>query len=139
MSYSRDFFGTDYTIPARRENGWGAWVSNFLIAIAERLTGTPQAVTADLSTVVVNLALGHNITLDLQVTTEVTLSNQVDGDRYVFFVVQAGGRALTWADTIKWRGGTAPTITGGAGAIDIVTIFNHPTLGLIGDYGQDYS
>lgn len=139
MSYTRDFYGTNYTIPARRETGWATWVSDFLIAIAEKLTGTPQTVDADIALTDIDCSAGHNVTLNLLSNTEITLSNLPEGDRAILFVSQTGSFAITWADTIMWRGGSSPTITSGAGALDILTVFNHPDLGFIGDFAQDYS
>jgi len=47
-------------------------------------------------------------------------TNLKDGAFYALKVVQnAGSNTLTWASTFKWTGGTAPTLSTAAGAIDI--------------------
>ena len=49
-----------------------------------------------------------------------TPTNLKDGAFYALKVVQnAGSNTLTWASTFKWTGGTAPTLSTAAGAIDI--------------------
>jgi len=139
MSYSRDFYGTAHTIPSRREVNWSSWVSNLLLDIVAKLNGTPQEVIASTAATTIDLSDGHNIDLTLSAQTEITLTNPVEGDRYLIIVQQAASHGITWADTIKWRGGSAPAITAGIGSVDIVTLFYHPDLGYIGDFAQDYS
>ena len=34
-----------------------------------------------------------------------------------------GGRTVTWPDSVKWPNGTAPTLSTGAGAIDIISFY----------------
>lgn len=49
-----------------------------------------------------------------------TPTNLKDGAFYALKVVQnAGGNTLTWSSNFKWTNGTAPTLSTGAGAIDI--------------------
>lgn len=139
MSYSRDFFGTTHTIPSRREVQWSSWVSNLLLDIVAKLNGTPQEVIASTATTTIDVTDGHNIDLTLSAQTEITIENLAEGDRLLILVQQAASHGITWADTIKWRGGSAPTITAGIGSLDTITIYNHPDLGFIGDFAQDYS
>lgn len=138
MSYSRDFFGTTHTVPSRREVSWASWVSDLLLDLVAKLNGTPQEITASTAGTTIDLSLGHNIDLVLGAQTALTLTNPAEGDRYLFVVHQAASHGITWADTVKWRGGVAPAITAGIGSIDVITIYYHPTLGYIGDYARDY-
>lgn len=57
-------------------------------------------------------------------SVDVTLSNPVNGQVYRFLLAQdvSGGRVLTWTTTVKWRGGSAPTLTATGSAIDILTL-----------------
>lgn len=57
-------------------------------------------------------------------SVDVTLSNPVNGQVYRFLLAQdvTGGRVLTWTTTVKWRGGSAPTLTATGSAIDILTL-----------------
>jgi hypothetical protein len=139
MSYSRDFFGTTHTIPARRESSWASWVSNLLLALVDRLNGTPQDITAGTAATAIDLSDGHNIDVSLESSTAITLTNPYEGDRYLFVFDQTGSFGVTWTNSIKWRGGSPPTITPGSGSVDIITLFYHPDLGFIGDFSQDYS
>ncbi len=52
-----------------------------------------------------------------------TFSNPKTGGRYLIVLKQdaTGSRTVTWP-TIKWRGGTAPTLTTGANKVDLITI-----------------
>jgi hypothetical protein len=55
----------------------------------------------------------------------VTLSNPSTGATYLLEVIQAGSPppyAITWVTTIKWAGGTAPTISG-VNKKDLITLF----------------
>ena len=38
-----------------------------------------------------------------------------------------GGRTATWPATVKWPGGSAPTLTAAANAVDIVTCYKNGT------------
>lgn len=52
-----------------------------------------------------------------------TFSNPIDGFSYVLILKQdaTGSRLATWPATVKWAGGTAPTLSTAANAIDILT------------------
>ena len=49
-----------------------------------------------------------------------TLSNLV-GNQYECIIRFNGGTAITWNTNMKWSGGTAPTLTGTSGKLDILT------------------
>lgn len=52
-----------------------------------------------------------------------TFANPITGGRYLIVLKQdaTGSRTITWP-TIKWRGGTAPTLTTTANKTDLITI-----------------
>lgn len=56
--------------------------------------------------------------------TTITFGAMVNGQVYRLVLIQdgTGSRLVTWADTIKWAGGSAPTLTTVGGKADIVTI-----------------
>lgn len=55
-------------------------------------------------------------------TVALTLSGGANGKVYRLLLTQGDGSdVLTYSTTIKWRGGAAPTLSTGAGAIDIMT------------------
>jgi hypothetical protein len=52
-----------------------------------------------------------------------TFANPVEGQKYMLFLTQdgTGSRTVTWP-TIKWRGGSAPTLSTAASKIDVITL-----------------
>lgn len=56
-------------------------------------------------------------------SVDLTLSNGVNGKVYRLLLKQSAGGSdtLTWTTTVKWRGGSAPTLTTAGNAIDILT------------------
>lgn len=52
-----------------------------------------------------------------------TFTNPKAGARYLLILVQdgTGGRTATWPANVKWPSGLAPTLTAGAGAVDLCT------------------
>jgi len=64
----------------------------------------------------------HAITLTQSITT-LTLSNPTVGQQFTLAITQGGSGSYTvaWFTTIKWPGGTAPTLTTTVGKTDIVT------------------
>jgi len=56
-------------------------------------------------------------------------SNLVDGGTYILRVIQdgSGSRTLAYNAVFKWSGGTAPTLSTAAGAIDILTFISDGT------------
>jgi hypothetical protein len=67
---------------------------------------------------------GQNQKVTLTGNVTFTFSNPVAGMTAKIKLVQdaTGSRAVTWP-TIKWAGGAAPTLTGTAGSIDIITLY----------------
>ena len=68
-----------------------------------------------------------------------TLSSPGLGGLYVVRVLQgATARNIIWPATVKWPGGTAPTISTGADDIDVITLLWDGS-SYCGDFKQDYS
>jgi hypothetical protein len=65
----------------------------------------------------------HSLTLNNAAVT-LTLSNPVDGGRYVLLLIQdgSGNRVPTFPGSVSWPGGTVPTWSTVAGKIDLVTL-----------------
>jgi hypothetical protein len=70
-------------------------------------------VTFDLSTSLHTVTLGGNRTL--------AVSNETVGQTFIIRLVQdaTGSRTVTWFTTIKWAGGSAPTLTTTASKTDV--------------------
>jgi hypothetical protein len=95
------------------------------------VTYAPQTYTAQQNFVNVTLTDGANIDWDLSLAQVATVTlggtrtfnaptNMVNGGFYALAVYQdgTGGRTLTWNSVFKWNVGTAPTLSGTAGAKD---------------------
>ena len=70
---------------------------------------------------VTGLTLGHNATM-------AAATNQVDGGVYILKVTQgSSAKTLSWNSNYKWPGGSAPTMTATASAIDVFTFVSDGT------------
>lgn len=82
-----------------------------------------------------------DIILDENITFTSFL-NADEGAKYLFILQQdgVGGRTVTWPSNVKWRGGSAPTITSGVNAIDVVSmVYRNRDATFLADVGQDFS
>lgn len=70
----------------------------------------------------VNWNNGNVQYVTIQANRTPTFSNPKEGGRYILAITQGtgGSKLITWP-TVKWRGGTAPTLTTTAGKTDIIT------------------
>lgn len=79
--------------------------------------------TVSASAVTSNMASGniHTITLSHTATTTISLSNVSVGQVFILRLLQdsTGTNLVTWFTTIKWAGGTAPTLTTTASKADV--------------------
>ena len=69
-----------------------------------------------------NLANGNSFTYTLATNPQVFhLANVTKGQKFVIRIEQDsdGGNGITWFSTIKWAGGSAPTITTNGGRADV--------------------
>lgn len=67
-----------------------------------------------------------------------TLTNPVTGGAYVIRIVQgASSYTVTWPASVKWSGGTAPTITVTNGKIDLINLYWDGT-SYYGSFTQNY-
>lgn len=95
--------------------------------------GTVQSIDFNLgNSAVLNLgAASGNVTL--------TLLNAQVGGSYIIEIIQAGSPLnVVWGTpAVKWPAGVAPTISTGAGAIDIISLYYNGTM--FGTYAQAMS
>lgn len=87
---------------------------------------TPQTYTPSVSaTATLDCSLGdiHRITMPAGDIT-IALSNITDGQTIQIAITQDGGgsRTVTWFSTIRWAGGSAPTLTTTASKRDVIVI-----------------
>lgn len=82
---------------------------------------SPNLALTDASTIAWDTSLGQVATFTF-VSSNRTMgapTNLVNGAFYALAVIQnAGSNTLTWNSVFKWAGGTAPTLSTGAGAKD---------------------
>jgi hypothetical protein len=99
-----------------------------LSATGLELDSFASAITADTEAtgaVTCNLATSnwHSVTLNANVT--ISLSNPTVGQQFTIVLVQPGSggpySVTSWFSTIKWAGGSAPTLTAIANKADIFT------------------
>lgn len=88
-------------------------------------TGSTQSVTASGAATTIDFSSGDIVTLTLNASTTLTLTNPITGLFYFIKAVQdaTGSRTITWPGTVKWSGGTAPTLTTTASKTDIITLW----------------
>jgi hypothetical protein len=134
------FGGTTSSFPAFRRNGASleartADDANYTNFTAQSFTPNAQFKPAIASTGSVSGSLTINgdsgqvryFTLTGNVTS-ITLANQAGGPYFLCFIQGgAGSFTVTWPSTIKWAGGSAPTLTTAVGARDCFTFFGDNT------------
>jgi hypothetical protein len=77
----------------------------------------------------------QTLTLTDSITT-LTKSNPIDGAVYTLFLTQGGtgGKTVSWGSDVEWPGGTPPTLSTAAGAVDAVSLVY--IAGVTGYYGN---
>ena len=102
-------------------------------------TETPY--TANSSTAI-TLALTNGTVQIITLTgnATITMPTAVSGKSFIMFLKQdaTGSRTVTWS-TVKWAGGTAPTITSTASRQDIYSFFSDGTNWYGVTVGQNYT
>ena len=131
--------GVSHDVPTNDEIDWGADVTGYLQDIADVLDGTFQTVTASTGSTAIDFNLGKNVRLLLNASTTLTFTHPRGGRPAYFYIKQGGSFTVTWP-TIKWRGGSAPTITTGSGKRDVVCLMYEPTDAVyLGEYAQNFA
>ena len=102
---------------------------------------TETAYTANTSTAItVSLSNGTVQILTLTANATITMPTAGAGKSFIIFLRQdaTGSRTVTWT-TVKWAGGTAPTITSTASKQDIFSFFSDGTSWYGVTVGQNYT
>lgn len=112
-------------------NGSSGSVSLRAIAAADlpttglNITSHYGTITSDTdgSTITFNLSTSDWHTVTLGGNRTLAVSNPTVGQQFSIILVQdgSGSRTVTWFSTVKWPGGTVPTLSTAAGAIDVFT------------------
>lgn len=110
-------------------NGVGKWQDTPLAGSAALATGGGQetVVTSNsTTTTTLNLANGNVFNITLVGNTTIAFSGATNGTACAISLYLrqdgTGNRTVTWpsSSTLKWAGGTAPTLTTTASAVDIL-------------------
>jgi len=89
------------------------------------------AVTSSSNATTVNLRDGTNFSHTLTENTTFTYSNSAASGKVSAFTLKivqdasASGYAVTWPTSVDWPGGTAPTLTATANAVDVFVFYTH--------------
>ena len=102
------------------------------------LSGAKQTLTGSGGTLNIPFRNGNIVDLTLNASTTLTFASHVVGT-YIIEVTQGGGgsNTLTYPASVKWSGGTAPTLTTAVGKTDILTFF-HDGTSFFGTYSLNY-
>ena len=102
-------------------------------------TETPYSAN---SSTAITLALTNGTVQIITLTgnATITMPTSVSGKSFIMFLKQdgTGSRTVTWS-TVKWPGGTAPTITSTASKQDIYSFFSDGTNWYGVTVGQNYT
>ena len=83
---------------------------------------TPLIADADGATITFDLDKGNTHGVTLGDNRTLAISNESAGQKFMLRILQdgTGSRTVTWFSTIKWAGGTAPTLTTTADKADVL-------------------
>jgi len=116
--------GTDYVTPTGTETLTNKTLTNPTVTNYVETPFTANSSTA------ITLALTNGTVQIITLTgnATITMPTAVSGKSFIMFLKQdaTGSRTVTWT-TVKWAGGTAPTITATASRQDIYSFFSDGT------------
>lgn len=109
-------------------SGTSKWVDSTLNGTAALATGggveTLNALGSGSGTRAINLTSGNVVSATLAGNTTFTFAGATASTACSFglYLTQdaTGSRTVTWPASVKWSGGTAPTLSTGASAVDIL-------------------
>lgn len=120
----------------------GSLVGNTKLTVQGQLNIVPSNHSAAGASEAIDFAVSNEHTVILDETCTFTLSNPVDGGRYIIILIQdgSGGNNVVWPASVRWPGGTTPTITSGANKADLVTLYYISSLSIyLASINQDYT
>jgi hypothetical protein len=102
------------------------------------LSGAKQNLTGSGGTLNIGFRNGNIVDLTLNASTTLTFGSHAIGT-FIIAVTQGGGgsKTLTYPASVKWSGGTPPTLTTAVGKTDILTFFHDGTF-FYGTYSLNY-
>lgn len=75
--------------------------------------------------ITINFSNGSAQKVTLTASSTFTITNGQSGGAYLIRLVQggAGSFTVTWPLSVKWTGGTAPTLSTAVGAVDVIGLY----------------
>jgi hypothetical protein len=112
--------GTDYVTPTGSETLTNKTLTNPTVTNYVETPFTANSSTA----ITIALTNGTVQIITLTGNATITMPTATSGKSFIMFLKQdgTGSRTVTWS-TVKWAGGTAPTITSTASRQDILSFF----------------
>jgi len=128
--------GTDYTSPTSTETMTNKTLTNPTVT---NYVETPYSANSS-TAITIALTNGTVQIITLTGNATITMPTATSGKSFIMYLKQdaTGSRTVTWS-TVKWAGGTAPTITSTASRQDILSFFADGTnwYGVV--VGQNYT
>lgn len=83
----------------------------------------------------------HSVTLNGTVNAVITMNNPVNGGAYALRIIQgATPGTVTWPASVKWPGGTPPTLSAVTGQVDVVNFLYYADTGFYyGTFANNFS
>jgi hypothetical protein len=135
-AFSAATAGTDYTSPTSTETMTNKTLTNPTVT---NYVETPYSAN---SSTAITLALTNGTVQIITLTgnATITMPTATSGKSFIMYLKQdaTGSRTVTWS-TVKWAGGTAPTITSTASRQDILSFFADSTNWYGCVVGQNYT
>jgi hypothetical protein len=135
-AFSAATAGTDYTSPTSTETMTNKTLTNPTVT---NYVETPYSANSS-TAITIALTNGTVQIITLTGNATITMPTATSGKSFIMFLKQdaTGSRTVTWS-TVKWAGGTAPTITSTASRQDILSFFADGTnwYGVV--VGQNYT
>jgi len=112
--------GTDYTSPTSTETMTNKTLTNPTVT---NYVETPYSANSS-TAITIALTNGTVQIITLTGNATITMPTATSGKSFIMYLKQdaTGSRTVTWS-TVKWAGGTAPTITSTASRQDILSFF----------------
>ena len=128
--------GTDYVTPTGTETLTNKTLTNPTVT---NYVETPFSANSS-TAITIDLTNGTVQIITLTGNATITMPTAVSGKSFIMFLKQdaTGSRTVTWS-TVKWAGGTAPTITSTASRQDILSFFSDGTNWYGVTVGQNYT
>ncbi len=135
-AFSAATAGTDYVTPTGTETLTNKTLTNPTVT---NYVETPYSANSS-TAITIALTNGTVQIITLTGNATITMPTATSGKSFIMYLKQdaTGSRTVTWS-TVKWAGGTAPTITSTASRQDILSFFSDSTNWYGCVVGQNYT